>query len=157
MTPIDWIIIALLLLGMFRGWRRGMLKQLTSLLGIVVGLLAAKMFYMMLGEVLSPHLNDNAKLANALAFIAIWVLVPAVLGLLAELITTVLDKIIVVGTMNKLMGAVFGLFKYAFLIGALAWAVVRCHLISEETLNQSLSAATLKAFSESFYNALINA
>jgi membrane protein required for colicin V production len=134
-----------------------MLKQLISLVGIIVGLVLAKMFYMVLGEALSPHLNDNVSLANGIAFIAIWVLVPAALGLVAELITTVLDHIAIVGTMNKLMGAVFGLFKYCFLIGAVMWALVACKLLSEETLGQTVIGTTLKAFSESFYTALINA
>ncbi len=157
MSPIDWILLVLLLLGTFCGWRSGVIKQIISLLGIVVGLLLAKMFYMMLGEVLSPHLGDNVSLANGVAFVVIWVLVPAVLALLGEVITTVLDHIILVGTLNKLLGAVFALFKWSFLFGAVAWALVSCHLISIETLEQSVVGVTLKAFSEAFYTALINA
>ncbi len=157
MSTLDWILTILLLVGALRGLRAGAIKQLVSLVGIIVGLILAKMFYMALGEVLSPHLGDNVSLANGVAFVAIWVLVPAVLGLIAELVTTVLDKILIVGTLNKLLGALFGVIKYGFLLGAVAWALVACKLLTDEALSHSVIGTTLKAFSEAFYTALINA
>ena len=44
---------------------------------------------------------------------------PLVLGILAWAITKVLDHIIIIGKLNKLLGAIVGCLKYALLLGCL--------------------------------------
>ena len=68
MLTIDWIMLAILVAGAVRGWQLGCVRQLVSLVAFFAGLIVAKMFYMMLGEVIAPHLADHATLANLLAF-----------------------------------------------------------------------------------------
>ncbi len=157
MGIFDWILIALLLAAAIRGWRLGVIKQILSLVGIIVGLVLAKMFSGVLGGVLSPHLGDNMAVAHGVAFIAIWVVVPIVLNLLGEVVSTVLDKIIIVGKVNKVLGAVFSLFKYAFLLGAVIWALVACGFLQAETVEASFMGIMLKSFSEAFYTSFMNA
>ena len=62
MGIFDWILIALLLAAAIRGWRLSVIKQILSLVGIIVGLVLAKMFSGVLGGVLSPHLVARALL-----------------------------------------------------------------------------------------------
>lgn len=157
MLTIDWILIALLLVAAFRGWRLGVIKQVLSLVGIIVGLLLAKMFSGVLGGALSPHLGDNVAIAHGVAFIIIWVVVPIVLNLLGEVVSTVLDKIIIVGTVNKVVGAAFSLLKYAFLLGAVIWALVACKFVPAETVESSFMGIMLESFSEAFYTSFMNA
>ena len=157
MRPLDWILALLLLGAVVRGWRLGVIKQVVSIAGIILGLVAAKMFCGVVGEALSPHVGDNMGLASGIAFVAIWVLVPAVLGLLGELVSTILDKIIIVGQVNKILGALFSLLKYAFLLGAIIWALARTRLLPAEILTESFMGVMLKAFSEAFYTSFINA
>ncbi len=157
MGTFDWILIALLVVAAIRGWRLGVIKQILSLLGIIVGLVLAKMFSGVLGGVLSPHLGDNMAISQGVAFIAIWVAVPIVLNLIGEVVSTVLDKIIIVGKVNKVLGAVFSLFKYAFLLGAIIWALVACKFLPAETVEASFMGIMLKSFSEAFYTSFMNA
>ena len=58
-----------------------------------------------------------------MGFLLIWIGIPLVLGMIAWLITKVLNKIIVVSTLNKLLGAAAGFLKYAFLIGCVILAI----------------------------------
>ena len=75
MLTIDWIMLAILVAGAVRGWQLGCVRQLVSLVAFFAGLIVAKMFYMMLGEAIAPHLGDHATMANLLDFVLIWVAV----------------------------------------------------------------------------------
>ena len=55
MQVIDIIILILVLAGAIVGFRKGFIKQLASLVGLVVGLLAAKALYGVVGDQLSAH------------------------------------------------------------------------------------------------------
>lgn len=157
MKPLDWIVIALLAAAFIRGWRLGIIKQLISIVGIVAGLVLARMYSGALGGSLAPHLGDNMAVASGIAFVFIWVVVPLILNLGGELVSTILDKIIIVGTANKVLGALFSLLKYAFLLGALLWALVACKLLPAELVEGSFMGIMLKSFSEAFYTSFMNA
>ena len=157
MQVVDWILIALLLAAAFRGWRLGVIKQVVSIVGIVAGLMLARMFCGVLGETWAPHLGGNPGVATGLAFVAIWVVVPANLCLLGEVVSTVLDKIIIVGKVNKIVGALFSIFKYALLLGAVVWAMMASKMFPDGTLDTSFMAVMLKSFSEAFYTSFMNA
>ena len=105
MQTIDWILVVLLLLGAIRGWRTGLIKQVVSLGGLIAGLLIAKLCYAMVGDAIAPHIDNHTTLAHVLAFILIWIAVPVILGVLGEILTTVLDKLFVLGTVNSILGA----------------------------------------------------
>ena len=60
---------------------------------------------------------------GVLGFLLIWIGIPLVLGMIAWLVTKVIDKIIVVNTLNRLLGAAAGFLKYAFLIGCVILAI----------------------------------
>lgn len=151
MLTIDWILLALWFLGAIRGWLQGLVKQLVSIAGILLGLLLAKVFYTVLGDVLSPHLNEHHSLANILSFVLIWVTVPIGFGLVGEVITTFLDKLLVLGTFNRLCGAVVGFLKYTFILGALVWVLNLMGIIGAGTMQESVLCSHLKAFPEAVY------
>ncbi len=153
MLTIDWILLALWLFGAFRGWQKGLVKQLVSIAGLLVGLMIAKGCYEMLGEALSPHLGDHTTLANTVSFILIWVAVPLALGLMGELMTTILDKIFVLGTFNRLCGVFVGFLKYTFVLGALVWVLNIVGVIDGSMMKDSTLSAPLKAVPEAVYTA----
>lgn len=154
MQTIDWILVALLLLGAIRGWRTGLIKQVVSLGGLIAGLLIAKLCYAMVGDAIAPHIDNHTTLAHVLAFILIWIAVPVILGVLGEILTTVLDKLFVLGTVNSILGALLGLIKFQLIIGALIWVLCATKIIGENTMQQSVLCAPLKAVPEALYTAM---
>jgi len=155
MLVLDWILLVLLAFGAIKGWRKGFVKQLISLVAFFVGLLVAKGCYTMLGGVLSPHLNDHTTVANIVAFILIWIAVPGCLALLGEVVSTILDKLFVLGTLNSFLGALLGLFKYELILGAFIWVFCLTQIISPSTMEESVLCGPLKAVSETVYTVLI--
>lgn len=154
MQTIDWFLVVLLLLGAIRGWRTGLIKQVVSLGGLIAGLLIAKLCYAMVGDAIAPHIDNHTTLAHVLAFILIWIAVPVILGVLGEILTTVLDKLFVLGTVNSILGALLGLIKFQLIIGALIWVLCATKIIGENTMQQSVLCAPLKAVPEALYTAM---
>lgn len=118
MAIIDIVIVALFVLGAIFGLMKGFIKQLATLLGLVVGLLAAKALYGVVAEKWIGHLVESMTIAQILAFIVIWIGVPLVFTLLASLLTKAME-IISLGWFNRLLGAVLGILKYLLLISVL--------------------------------------
>lgn len=146
--------MVLLLLGAIRGWCTGLIKQVVSLGGLIAGLLIAKLCYAMVGDAIAPHIDNHTTLAHVLAFILIWIAVPVILGVLGEILTTVLDKLFVLGTVNSILGALLGLIKFQLIIGALIWVLCATKIIGENTMQQSVLCAPLKAVPEALYTAM---
>jgi len=104
------VCLAIMLYGAWRGFRNGLVKEIISFAGFFIGFYLAYYYY------------KNAEV-GVLGFLLIWICVPLVLGVAAWLVTKVLDHILVVGTLNKMLGAVVGFLKYAFLIGCVILAI----------------------------------
>ena len=91
MTPLDTIILVILGLGVLLGLVKGALKQLAGLLGLVVGLLAAKALYATVAEEVFSHVTGNMTVAQMLSFLAIWVVVPLLFWVVACVLTKAMD------------------------------------------------------------------
>ncbi len=106
------MILALLamLYGLVSGWRNGLMKELLSSGGFVIGLILAWYFH------------DSVAGGGIVGFLVIMIGAPIVLGWLASLLNGVLDHLIVLGSLNRLAGALVGALKYAILFGVIYWA-----------------------------------
>ena len=107
---IEILCLAVLLYGAFRGWKNGLVKEVVTFVGFFLGFVIAYEYY-------------KQSDVGVLGFLLIWIGVPLVLGIAAWLITKILDKIIVIGTLNRLLGSVAGFLKYAFLLGCIILAI----------------------------------
>lgn len=97
------VVLAILLYGAIMGLKNGFLKELASMTGFFIGLFLAWKYY------------DKID-GGILAFLAIWIITPIALGILASLVTKLLDWTLVGGLMNRVLGCVFGITKWAVLI-----------------------------------------
>jgi len=156
MLTIDWVLLAVWIIGTIKGWRQGLIRQLVSLVAFFGGLLLAKAFYAALGNALCPHLNNQVTLSNIVAFVLIWIGVPMALGLAGELLSKVFDKLILLGTVNYLLGSLSGLLKYEVILGAFVWVFATVGIINKETMEESALCGPLKAVPEAIYTALMD-
>ena len=100
-----WIEVACacaLLYGLIKGWINGLFKELVSAGGFLIGLGIAYVVFKTVG-------------CNMWEFIFITLGTPLVLGLLATLLTKVLDQIYIAGFINHLLGGVLGCIKWGFI------------------------------------------
>jgi membrane protein required for colicin V production len=122
MSVIDIIIILLGTVGIILGAVKGFVRQLASILGFIVGLIAAKMLYVVLAEKLFSRFTDNVTLAQGGAFILIFIAIPVIFAIVASALTKAL-KVIKLGWLNGGLGALLGMVKYLLLVCLLIGAL----------------------------------
>ncbi len=140
MSPVDIIFIIILLWGAFRGWKDGLIKEVFSSCGVVVGLIVAIMFYKTLGEQFCPALGSGSMasyLSCVLAFILIWVVVPIIFGMVANVLTRAV-KVMCLGPLNKALGLVLGTLKFFVFISFVFSAMSYVGVISQERKQKSV-------------------
>ena len=133
MPPLDIIILVILGLGVLLGLVKGALKQLAGLLGLVVGLLAAKALYATVAEEVFSHVTGNMTVAQMLSFLAIWVVVPLLFWVVACVLTKAMDAVCL-GWVNRLLGGVLGGVVHVLLV-----SLAICVLEAVDTKNDLIS------------------
>lgn len=118
MTIIDILILIALGAGVVTGYMKGFIRQLASILGLIVGLLAAKALYASLAQKLCPAVTDSLTVAQGLAFVVIWIAVPLLFTVVASLLTKALEAVSL-GWVNRLLGCGLGALKYLLLVSLL--------------------------------------
>ncbi len=111
---IDIAIVIIALWALFKGWQNGLLKELVSTAGFIVGLIVASLFYSFLGEYLGMD-GTATYITNILAFIILWIITPIVLGFVANSLTAALLGL-QLGWPNSLLGAAISFTKYLILL-----------------------------------------
>ena len=117
MNSLDIAIATPLLYGLIKGFSNGLIKEITDLLSLVLGIYIAVNFSIFL----EPHLNglDNYEqfkpiLAFAILFIAT-IFIVKFIGILANKIT----KALALGFISRIFGGIFGGLKIALIISFL--------------------------------------
>ncbi len=137
MNGFDIIFLIVLVLGAWKGWSNGLLKEVLGLVGVFVGLYVAYHLYEQVGYELAPHIGTPPSIASIIAFILIWMGVPIILGLLGSLLTKLLEWAGLDG-INGMGGAFIGLIKYALILGICCNVLAITHLVKEESQQNSL-------------------
>ena len=148
---IDILLLVLLGVGFITGLISGAVKQIISFAAFVIGFVIACLYYKQVGEMLCGVLS-MPTLCKVVAFFLLWVIVPIVAGLISKLLTSLFDKLFVMGLLNRLLGGILGLAKYALVLGALIWLFSTANLLKEETMQESKLCKPLKAVPEYLYN-----
>ena len=152
---MDILLLILLAVGFISGLFSGAVKQLISLAAFAAGFVIACLYYQRLADVLTGFLTFPT-FCKVVAFALLWVIVPIIANIIASLLTSVLNWVPVLGLVNRLLGGVLGLAKYALVLGALIWLFSSANLIKETTRQESRLCKPLKALPELIYNTLYN-
>lgn len=118
MCTLDIIILLCFIPGLVRGLRKGFIEQAVALLSIVIGVFLAFHFSDTLTPYLAPYIKASEQAMKIISFAIIMVLVIIVLSLLGRFIAKVLD-VVMLGWVDKLLGAVFAVLKVALILGVL--------------------------------------
>lgn len=116
MNWLDIVIIVVIAISAFGGLKNGLIKAVLSLAGLIVGVVLAGRYYTPISEQLTFIPQDNIARIVAFAIILIGVMVIA--GVLANLLKRAVSAVML-GWVNRIGGAVFGLVLGAVFCGAL--------------------------------------
>ncbi len=143
MNWLDIVILVIVVINIFLGLKIGMIKAFLSLAGLIVGIILAGRYYIPLAERLSFIPQDGV--AKVVAFALILVGVMVITGVLAALLTWAVSAAML-GWVNRLGGAIFGLVLGAILCGALLAIWVRLYGVAGVISESSLAAILLDRF-----------
>lgn len=115
MNYIDIIILLILVYGAVRGFFKGLIVEVFTLLGLVLGIFLAMKYSVYAENVLRDFLNVSEPYLHPVGLAVTFLLVAVVTYLLGKMLTKLVD-VIALGIPNKLLGMVFGVLKYFVLI-----------------------------------------
>ncbi|MDD4859730.1 MAG: CvpA family protein [Dehalococcoidales bacterium] len=115
MSWLDIALLVALIIPVFTGFSQGLIKSVLSLAGLIVGVLLAGRYHGLLAEQLTFISSPNIANIVAFAIIAIGVMIIAAVA--AALLKGIANAIML-GWVNRLGGAAFGLVLGAVFCGA---------------------------------------
>jgi membrane protein required for colicin V production len=143
MTVVDWTVVIIMLAAVIAGMAQGFFRSVCSLGGLILGLGIASWNYGRIAALLLPVVRIPA-VANTIAFLLIALLVMLAIGLIGNLLAKAF-KMIGLGWLDKIAGAIFGFFQGVVLVMVFILVIVaffpKEQWLAESTLPRMFFAA----------------
>ncbi len=117
MNSFDIVIIGILCFCLVRGFFRGFVKEISSIVGVFSGIYAAFMYYRQVADILSRIISNQGYL-YILSCIIIFCIVFFTITTIGTLIKFIL-KIAFLGWVDRIFGVCFGIIKGVLIISFL--------------------------------------
>lgn len=137
MSFLDFAIILLLIWAVYKGWQQGLLRELISMGGFIIGLFIAATLYSSFSDVLTPRLGTSPGVGDIIAFLLLWIVTPIVLGLVANILTRALRGMRI-GLPNSILGAAVSVMKYLILMSCIFNVMSVLNIVSPAKAEASL-------------------
>jgi membrane protein required for colicin V production len=118
MEIIDLIILIPLIYGAWKGFKKGFVMELFTILALLVGLYAAFHFSDKITEFMVGKTHEKPKYLPAIAFLILFLAVGAMVYFGGKALEQIL-KIAQLSFLNKGTGALIGILKWGYLVGCL--------------------------------------
>jgi membrane protein required for colicin V production len=155
MNYFDLIITLPLAWGAIIGFKKGLILELASLVALFLGIWGSMRFSSLTATYLSEWLDASASLISLIAFVLTFVLIVLAVHLLAKLIDKSL-KMVALGPLLRISGALFGILKYALILSVLMYAFEaindRWQMVEAEKYQGSSSYQLLNSINRPIYN-----
>lgn len=120
MNTVDIIILVLLAIGAFSGYKQGLFVGVLSIIAFFVGIVFAFKFMHWGADLLADKVESLSFMLPFISFILIFLAVTVAIRILAFLVKQALN-LTILGTFDSFAGAVLGLFKWAVMISLILW------------------------------------
>lgn len=115
MSWLDILILLPLLVGLVIGIKRGLIIELTNLISIIAGVVCARLLSAPVAAWIAQQFTWPEAVCSVVAYTLLFLISTILLYLLGKLLTK-LFKAVKLGWLNRLLGGVFGLAKYAIIV-----------------------------------------
>jgi membrane protein required for colicin V production len=117
MNPFDILVIIIMGFCVVRGLFRGLIKEVSSIVGVLAGFYAAYTYYPLMGSFLKRWISDPSYL-NILGFLIIFCLVLIIVSILGVIIKYLM-KIAFLGWVDRICGVGFGAIKGVLIVSVI--------------------------------------
>lgn len=115
MIIIDIILVAIFIFAGFRGYQKGFVIQLASLVGLILGIWGAIKFSDYTAGLLTEHFHLTTQYLPLIAFAVTFTAIVIAIHFIGKAIEGVFD-LAMLGFANSILGVVFGVLKTAFIL-----------------------------------------
>ena len=146
---VDLIILIIILINVILGFKRGIIAEILTLIGLISAIFLAIFWYSDLSIFLMEQFKWNETLLNVLSFVIIFIGVIIFFRLLENVLTRI-TALLLLSWINNIGGALFGFIRGTIIVGLLLFLVnfIPLPLEIQYQINQSVLA-------EFFINGLI--
>ncbi len=150
---IDIFFVLLLLMACFKGYSKGLIVALFSIIGFIAGLAAALKLSAFAAEKLSGSFNASGKWLPFVSFLLVFLAVVLLVNLGAKLLQKSVEMIML-GWANRLGGILLFLILYSILLSIFLFYAVQLRFLSEEAVAASVTYPYLQPIGPAVINAL---
>ena len=154
MNSLDYILFIPLLYALYRGFTKGLIIELASLLALILGIYGALHFSSFIFEFLSDYFQIKTVYLQLVSY-GLTFLIIAVLISFTGKILTMLIRLVALGFINRMMGAIFGGIKALLILSVFISFFDRFNkqfgMVNEDILTSSLIYNSIRTQSEQFY------
>lgn len=146
-TIFDLVLLLAVFLFIAFGFALGLVQALGALVGVVIGTWVAGIFYEPFAAWLDPFLLGQQNMARVIAFIILFTLINRLVGLIFWLINKIFNLISIIPftkSLNRILGAAFGLIEGVLALGLILYFVSRYSI--SDWFNGVLGASKIAIF-----------
>jgi len=137
MNYLDIIIVVPLLYGLIKGLSNGLIKEVTALVSLLVGVYVAINFSLYLEPKVADVLGGYEQFISIIAFAILFlvsVFCVKAIGFMLEKLT----KALALGIVSRFLGGIFGLLKVVVIFSFLLFVTTDYNLINKKTKDASV-------------------
>ena len=150
---IDLLFAVLIVLAIFKGYRRGLIVGLFSLVAVIIGLAAA----MKLSTVAAGYIGKAVKISDAWMPVISFAIVFIIVVLLVRLGANAIEKtveLVMLGWLNKIGGIILYVIIYTTVFSVLLFYAGQMKLLQPETIQQSITYSYIQPWGPKAINGL---
>ena len=120
MSTLDIILLIFLAYGAFRGFRKGLVMEIVTILALIIGIIGAFKLLHQGMAFLDKHFEIGGTILPYVSFIIIFIIIVILINVLGKSVKKVLDMTLL-GSFDNMVGAIIGMLKWAFAISVIIW------------------------------------
>jgi len=120
LATVDIVLLILVALGAYEGYKKGLLLSIVGLIGFVLAIILGVYFMEPVSKYLANHLKELTFAFPIIAFLIVFGITLALVGMAGWILKKMMN-IILLGGLDSIGGGILGIVKTAFFISLFMW------------------------------------
>lgn len=120
MKLLDIILIVLLIIGGYRGYKKGLLLEIIAIIALILAIIGGFKLMQWGMQILTEQFHLTGKLIPVLSFILIFVAIILLVNIIGHMLRKVVH-LTLLGGLDSIAGSIIGILKWAFGLSILLW------------------------------------
>lgn len=140
---IDAAFVIIVIIGIFKGWRKGLITAVCSLFGFIIGIAAALKLSGSLAAWLSAAYPSSAKWVPFISFTLVFIITVLAVRLIGKTIEKIVDTAMM-GWWNKLAGSLVYAFLYIIVYSVFLFFLIKLKIVGTSATEASVTYSYLQ-------------